>query len=204
MARPRPWLAPAVLAGTLAPALLLALDWAGGRLGAEPAVAAMRSTGLLALVLLLAGLACSPLRAVLGWTWPMRLRRQLGLTAFAYVLGHLGLYAVAVRGLDVVAALEDVAERPFILAGTAALALLVPLAATSTDASVRRLGFVRWQALHRLVYPAVALAVLHYLLQPKVVEARHVVAAGVLGGLLAVRVVLAARRRARAAGRPAR
>lgn len=111
--------------------------------------------------MLLLSLACTPVRQWLGWKWTARVRRELGLLAAIYAALHLGIY-VADQGFMPATLLEDVLKRPFITAGLAAFLLLVPLALTSTPASVRQLGFVRWQRLHRLVYPAALLAALHY------------------------------------------
>lgn len=121
-----------------------------------------RGTGTWALVGLLVTLAASPLRQISGWAGVMRVRRLLGLFAFAYAVAHLLLYVWLDQGLEVAAIWRDVLKRPFVTAGMAAFVLLLPLAITSTDGWMRRLKR-RWGQLHRLVYPAAALAVLHYL-----------------------------------------
>jgi methionine sulfoxide reductase heme-binding subunit len=150
------------------PVLLLAWRGATGRLGANPISEAMNTLGLMALILLLAGLACTPLRKLAGWTWPPRVRRTLGLLAFTAAALHVSVYAGLDQGLRLSAILDDVVERRFIFAGFAAFVLLVPLALTSTNASVRRLGFQRWTRLHMLVYPAAILAVVHFAWRVKV------------------------------------
>ncbi len=121
-----------------------------------------RSTGTWALVGLLATLTVSPLRQLSGWAAWLRVRRLLGLSTFAYAVAHFVLYVWLDQGLDTAAIWRDVLKRPFVTAGMAAFMLLLPLAITSTDGWMRRLKR-RWGQLHRLAYPATALAVLHYL-----------------------------------------
>ncbi len=133
-------------------------DW----LGANPAEFITRATGDWTLRFLLITLAVTPVRKVTGWNWLLRLRRMLGLYAFFYATVHVTSY-VAFDHLFVVSEiLRDIVKRPFITVGFATLVLLVPLAATSTDAMVRRLGARRWLALHRLVYLIGPLGVLHF------------------------------------------
>lgn len=167
MARPLPWLVPAVVAGGLAPLLEFSLRAATGGLGADPVAFLLNRLGLYALAFLVAGLCCTPVRLLFGVTWPARLPRVLGLLGFGYAAAHAGMYLVVDQGLDVGAAWKDVTERPFITAGAAAVVLLAPLAWTSTDAAVRRMGFRRWKALHRLAYLAAVLGVVHFLLRVK-------------------------------------
>ena len=121
-----------------------------------------RGTGTWALVGLLATLTVSPLRQLSGWAAWLRVRRLLGLSAFAYAVAHFVLYVWLDQGLEAAAIWRDVLKRPFVTAGMAAFVLLIPLAITSTDGWMRRLKR-RWGQLHQLVYPAAALAVLHYL-----------------------------------------
>lgn len=120
-----------------------------------------RSTGTWALVGLLATLTVSPLRQLSGWAAWLRVRRLLGLSTFAYAVAHFVLYVWLDQGLEAAAIWRDVLKRPFVTAGMAAFMLLLPLAITSTDGWMRRLKR-RWGLLHRLVYPAAMLAVLHY------------------------------------------
>lgn len=152
----------AVFLACLAPLLWLALQLLRGDLGADPVARLTHETGIWALRLLLLSLAMTPLRRLTGSPWPLRLRRMIGLFAFAYAAAHLLVYVA----LDLQAywpqLLEDIVRRPFITVGAAALALLLPLALTSTRAMQRRLGR-RWRTLHRLVYPAAVLACLHFL-----------------------------------------
>lgn len=197
---PFPWLGPGVLVGAAAPAVAIFLRARSGALGANPIAEALNELGLTALVLLIASLACTPLRVVLGWTWPIRIRRRLGLLAFAYAAVHVAVYAGLDQGLDARAVLADVVKRKFIFAGFAAFLLLVPLALTSTNASVRRLGYVRWKRVHSLVYPASLCAAVHFVWRVKKDLREPLVYAAVLGLLLAIRLVQAARRRAGPAG----
>jgi len=145
-------LARLVLAGTL--------DWFGG-LGANPIELVTRSTGTWKLVLLVASLAVTPLRRATGLNWLVRLRRMLGLFAFFYAVLHFTTYLWFDQWFDVQAIVKDVIKRPFITMGVLAFVLMIPLAATSTDAMVRRLGR-RWSTLHRLVYAVAVAAILHY------------------------------------------
>jgi len=140
---------------------LLALGFAG-EFGANPLEFVTRSTGTWTLVMLCATLAVTPLRRLTGWHWLARLRRMLGLFAFFYALQHFLLWLAVDRGFDVAYMVKDIAKRPFITVGFAAFALMVPLAATSTSAMVRRLGGRRWQWLHRAIYAIAVLGILHY------------------------------------------
>ncbi len=189
----RPWLKPAVLAGALAPLALLLARAARHDLGANPIAEALNELGLTALVLLVASLACTPLREVLGWTWAIALRRMLGLFAFFYASLHFATYIGLDQGLRLGAVAADVAKRKFIFAGFAAFVLLVPLALTSTAASVQRLGFTRWKRLHRLVYASAALAAFHFFLRVKKDVREPLAYAAVLAVLLLARVVILAR-----------
>src|SRR5687768_17234717 len=138
--RPRPWRTPGIWIGAMFPLASILLRAASGRLSANPIAEVMNELGLSALVLLVACLACTPARHLLGWTWPVRIRRDLGLLAFFYATLHFLTYLVLDQVVDFAAIWEDIAERPFITVGFLALVALVPLAVTSTKASVRRLG----------------------------------------------------------------
>ncbi len=194
--RRRRWLKPAVFTGALAPLAAILWNAARGNLGANPIAEALNELGLTALVLLLASLACTPLREIFDWPWAVGLRRMLGLFAFSYATLHAATYALLDQGGKLARIFADVTKRPFIFAGFAAFVLLLPLAATSTAASVRRLGFPRWKRLHRLVYLAGALAVLHFLLRVKKDVSEPVVYISVLAAFLLARVVLFWRKRA--------
>ncbi|MCC6610410.1 MAG: sulfoxide reductase heme-binding subunit YedZ [Burkholderiales bacterium] len=142
--------------------LALSAIWFPDALGANPAEFITRSLGDWCLRFLLATLAVTPLRRATGWNWLLRLRRMLGLFAFFYAVVHFTSYVAFDHLFVVVEILKDIVKRPFITVGFSALLLLIPLAATSTNAMVRRLGAHRWRALHRLVYPIAMLGVLHF------------------------------------------
>ena len=186
---PIPWLKPAVLTGSLVPiAAILERAWRDD-LGPDPIAQALNQLGLIALVFLMAALTCTPLKAMFGWTWPMRIRRMLGLLAFFYALLHVITYTVLDQGLDWHAIVDDIVKRKFIFFGFSTFVLLIPLAATSTNAALRRLGYVRWKQLHRLAYLAPALAVFHFIWRVKL-DVREPVAYGlVLATLLSMRLV---------------
>ena len=141
-------------------ARVLVLGWMD-RLGSNPVEFVTRSSGTWTLVLLLTALAVTPVRRLTGWNWLARIRRMVGLFAFFYACLHLSTYVWLDQWFDWAAIALDVLERPFITAGMATWLVLLTLALTSTDRMVRRLGR-RWQRLHRLVYLAGALAILHY------------------------------------------
>jgi methionine sulfoxide reductase heme-binding subunit len=142
--------------------LLGAFGLLGQSLGANPAEALIRSTGDWTLRLLLLTLAITPVRVMTGWTALARWRRMLGLFTFFYAAWHFLAFAWLDMGFELEAILRDIAKRPFILVGTAALLLMTPLAATSFNAAIRRLGARRWQKLHQLVYAIAVLGLLHF------------------------------------------
>lgn len=158
---PGPWLKPAVFATLLAPFAYLVYALLTGALGPDPIKELTHSTGELALRYLILGLALTPLRHLLRATWPVRLRRMVGLFAFFHAAVHVAIWGVLDQALDPRAMLDDVIERPYVLAGTVAFLILLPLAATSTKRIARRLG-ARWVSLHRWTYLAAAAAVVHF------------------------------------------
>ncbi len=161
------WLEPAVITGSLVPFVAIAWRALHHHLGPNPVATALNQLGLLALVFLIASLSCTPLKILSGWTWPIRIRRTLGLFAFFTALSHFLVYFGLDQGFSFAAFLTDVKKRPFIALGLSALLLLVPLALTSTKRSVTRLGFRVWQRLHQLVYLIGVLAVVHFYLRVK-------------------------------------
>jgi sulfoxide reductase heme-binding subunit YedZ len=189
VARPLPWLVPAVVTGGLLPLGEFAVRGAVGALGADPVAFVLNRLGLLALVFLVLGLACTPVRFLFHVTWPARLTRVLGLLGFGYAVAHMAVYALVDQGLDVAVLWKDVSERPFITVGFAAVVLLVPLAWTSTGTAVRRMGFERWKRLHRLAYAAAALGVVHFWMRVKKDVTEPAVYGTVLLVLLALRAV---------------
>ncbi|MGB0713750.1 MAG: sulfite oxidase heme-binding subunit YedZ [Gammaproteobacteria bacterium] len=159
----RPWLKPLAFLLCLLPALILLGDGLTGNLGVNPVETITHTTGDWALRLLLITLAVTPARRWLGWTWPAPLRRMLGLFSFFYVVLHFSTWFILDQGLSVPLMIADVIERPYITIGFIAFVLLIPLAATSTNGMIKRLGGKRWKALHKAVYAIGVLGVLHFL-----------------------------------------
>jgi len=186
---PDAWLKPGLLIGAAVPLVSIALRALTGTLNANPIAEVENELGLAALIFLVASLACTPARRVFGWTWPPRIRRELGLLAFAYAALHVSVYVILDQTLDIQAMFDDVVKRPFITAGFGALVLLVPLAITSTKSSIRRLGFARWRRLHQLAYVAGVLAVVHFIWRVKVDASQPLTYAAALGLLLVVRAL---------------
>jgi sulfoxide reductase heme-binding subunit YedZ len=172
----------------LAPLALLLLDAALRRLGANPIEAVLNRLGFWTLTFLALSLAPTPLRRWTGIGWPLRLRRLLGVTAFCYAALHFSWYLGVDQFFDLQAVGADVVKRPFITVGFATLLLLLPLAVTSTDGWVRRLGFGRWKALHRLAYAAALLGVLHFVWRVKADRLKPAVFAVVIAVLLLARL----------------
>ena len=168
--------------------------WVGG-LGANPVEAANRFTGDWALRFIVIALTVSPLCQLSGWGAPMRFRRMLGLFAFAYSFLHTANYIALDQFFDWHEIWADVFTRRYITVGWVAFLLLFPLAATSTNAMVRRLGAARWKQLHRLVYLIAIGSVIHYYLMVKADVREPLIYAAVLALLLGYRVVAAMRRR---------
>jgi len=158
----QPWAKPLLFGLALVPLAWLVYGAITNTLGANPAEALIRSTGDWTLRMLCLTLAVTPLRQISGWHALARLRRMLGLFTFFYGLLHFLCFAWLDMGFDVPAILADIPKRPFILVGTAALLLMLPLAATSFNRAIKALGAARWQALHRAVYAVALLALLHF------------------------------------------
>jgi sulfoxide reductase heme-binding subunit YedZ len=188
------WLNPAVVTGSVLPFVSIAWRVYQHKLGANPVATALNQIGLLGLILLSASLSCTPLKILFDWNWPLRVRRTLGLCAFFTVLLHFLVYLVLDQGFAIGAVLRDVLKRPFIALGFSALLLLVPLALTSTKRSVARLGFARWQMLHRLAYPIGLLAVLHFYLRVKADHSQPLLYGLVLSLGFVLRVVAKAKK----------
>lgn len=171
-------------------------------LGANPVEFVLRWLGTWTLVALLATLAITPLRWLTGWAWLVRLRRMLGLTAFFYGTLHVAAYVWIDHFFDWPSIVADIAKRPYLTFGFAAYVLMVPLAVTSTNAMVRRLGGRRWQRLHRTVYAIGVLGVLHFWYHKLAKNdlAEPTLYALVLGVLLGVRLLRWVGERRMAAG----
>jgi len=166
----------------------------GLSLGANPVEELIKRNGEWGLRFLLITLAITPARRLTGLNWLIRFRRMAGLFAFFYVVMHFVSYAVIDQGLAVGPIIEDVTERPFITLGMTALLLLIPLAITSTNSMVRRLG-KRWRSLHRLVYPVAVLGVWHYWWQVKQDIREPLLYAAILAVLLGYRLWFSVRQR---------
>lgn len=160
------WLKLVVFLACLAPACELAVAYRLDALGAKPVTALIHGTGEWAMRFLLATLAITPLRRIADWPRLILLRRMLGVTAMAYALAHLALYAVD-QNLDLAKVASEIVLRIYLTIGFVALAGLVALGATSTDAAIRNMG-PKWHRLHRLVYTITVLGLVHYFLQAKI------------------------------------
>jgi sulfoxide reductase heme-binding subunit YedZ len=180
---------PLVFLAAVSPLLWLAGRALRGALGPDPVAEILNRLGLYALVLLLCSLACTPLQLVLGWKWPLRVRRMLGLFAFFYASLHLTTYVAVDQGLDLASIGKDIVKRRFVTVGFAAWCCLLPLAVTSTQGWVKRLGFRRWKALHRLAYLAAVLAIFHFVWRFKTALVEPLIAAATLFVLLAIRLM---------------
>jgi sulfoxide reductase heme-binding subunit YedZ len=174
----------------LVPLAKLALETfgvAGMSLGANPVEELIHGFGIWGLNFLLITLAVTPLRRLTGMGWLLHFRRMLGLFAFFYVLMHFLTYAGLDQHFDLPLIFEDIAERPFITVGFTAFLLLIPLAVTSTNAMMKRLGR-RWQKLHRLVYLIAILGVVHFYWQVKLDTLEALIYAAILAVLLGYRL----------------
>ncbi|HYP28532.1 MAG TPA: protein-methionine-sulfoxide reductase heme-binding subunit MsrQ [Blastocatellia bacterium] len=178
-----------IFANGLLPLALMVRDALRGNLGANPVEFIIHTTGTLALVFLLLSLAVTPLRKILGLPWLVKLRRMLGLFAFFYGTMHLSAYAAFDREFNLLSIIEDTFKRPFITLGMAAFLLLLPLAITSTNRMVKRLGGPRWRLLHRAAYLAAVLGVAHYYMQVKADTRIPLLFASALGLLLVYRIL---------------
>lgn len=177
-----------VLLNATVPLALLGWDALRDHLGANGVNYAIRTTGLVGLVLLVSSLLVTPLRRLTGWNLVVASRRRLGVGAFLYLSVHLALFFLFDRAGSLSSTLHEVLTRRYLQLGTLGLTLMLPLALTSTDAMVSRLGPRRWKALHRLAYLAAILGALHYLLLVKSDLRQPLVFAAVLGGALLLRL----------------
>jgi sulfoxide reductase heme-binding subunit YedZ len=157
----------ATFAAACLPLAKIVADGLLGRLGANPIELILNRLGFWTLTLLTLSLVPTPAHELLGLAWPVRVRRMLGLFAFSYATLHLVWYVGVDRFFDLHLLVQDVAKRKFMTIGFTAWLLLVPLAVTSTDRWVRRLGYARWKRLHRAVYAAALLGVVHFVWRVK-------------------------------------
>ncbi len=156
------WLKRGVFLLALVPLGNLAVAGFTDGLGANPIEKITRSTGYWTLTLLLITLSITPLRKLSGWQWPVRLRRMLGLFAFFYACLHFSMYLVVDQFFDWEGIVKDIVKRPYITVGFPAFLLMLPMAITSSDGMIRRLGGKRWRQLHRLAYLCAIGGVVHY------------------------------------------
>lgn len=189
-----------VWAAVLGPVPWLVYLGLSGGLGANPIEFLQHRTGHYAIRLLAGSLAVTPLRLLTGWGWLMVNRRTLGLAAFSWAIVHLCVYVGLDLFFDVGQFLEDLVKRRYITVGMLAIAMLTPLAITSTKGWIKRLGGARWNRLHRLAYLAMIAGTVHYLWAVKKDITLPVLYFVVVAVLLGARVVL---RRRRAPSRPA-
>ncbi|MDZ7779933.1 MAG: protein-methionine-sulfoxide reductase heme-binding subunit MsrQ [Gemmatimonadota bacterium] len=185
--------------GALAPGAWLVSGFLQGSLGPNPIETLTLTTGMTTLVLLLLTLSVTPVRRITGWNPVIRLRRPMGLFAFFYAVCHFSIWFVFDMVFNFGWMVDDVLDRPYITVGMAAFVLLIPLAVTSTRGWIRRLG-KRWVKLHRLVYVAAGLGVVHYFWLVKSDYRLPILLAVCLGILIAARVpfgrILASRKTA--------
>ena len=181
---------------------LASLVWLGfaGGLGADPVEFIRRSTGTWTLDFLIITLSVTPLRRATGWHWLIRLRRMLGLYAFFYAMIHVVTYLWLDQLFDMAAIWRDIVKRPLIAAGFLSFVLMIPLAATSTDRMVRRLGGKRWQQLHRAVYLIAVAGVIHFWWLVKIDYTRPLIYSMIIGALLVARIVFRIGRKGPAIG----
>lgn len=179
-----------VFINCLVPALLIAWDGINNRLGANPLDFMTKATGTLALIFLLLSLAVTPLRKLTGWNSLIKHRRTLGLYAFFYLTLHFLTYVWFDKFFRFDEVAVDVYRRPFILVGMASFLLMIPLAVTSTNRMVKRLGGKRWSKLHKLAYVCAAGGVLHYYLLVKSDTTKPLIFAAILAVLLGYRYVV--------------
>jgi len=179
-----------IFINSLVPLALMGWDWYQQKLGANPVEFLTRTTGMLTLVFLLISLAVTPLRKLTSVQWLIQFRRMLGLYAFFYGFLHLVTYIWFDRTFNLKGTIEDIYARPFIAVGMLSFFLMVPLAITSTKASIKRLGGKRWARLHKLVYVAAIGGVVHFWLLVKSDTRLPIRFAFVLAVLFGSRIVI--------------
>ena len=178
-----------ILVNGLVPLGMLILYGSRHNLGANPHEFVTRATGILTLLFLILSLAVTPLRKILGQPWLAQSRRSLGLFGFFYGALHLLTYTWFDKAFRFPAILQDLGRRPFIMVGMASFVILVPLAVTSTNKMIRRLGGRRWNLLHRLAYVVAAGGAIHFHMLVKADTRLPWAFAGVLSVFLAYRIL---------------
>lgn len=183
------WLKVVVFVLALLPLCRLIFGGFNDALGANPIEKITHNTGYWTLTFLLITLSATPLRRLSGWQWLVRLRRMLGLFAFFYGCLHFLTYLVLDQFFDWESILKDILKRPYITVGFPAFLLMIPLALTSTDAMIRRLGGKQWRLLHRLIYLSAIGGVVHYWWLVKKDLSNPIIFAAVLALLLGLRLL---------------
>ena len=183
-------LKPVVFSAALFPILKIGRNafWGAG-LGADPIAEVLNRLGFWTLTILTTSLACTPLSLIFRIKWPLRIRRMLGLFAFAYGAIHFAFYLGVDQFFDLPAVFADIAKRKFILIGFCALVTLSVLAATSTKRTVRKMGYAKWKRLHRLVYAAATLGAIHFLWRVKADRREPLIFVSIIAALLLIRLV---------------
>ncbi len=189
-----------ILVNGAVPLALLGWDAKHQQLGANPQNFAILTTGMMTLVFLVLTMAVTPLRKITGWNWLIQFRRMLGLYAFFYACVHFSLFFSLDRAFSISSTFTEMLKRKYLIVGSTALLLMLPLAMTSTNAMIKRLGGKRWRALHRLAYVAAICGVIHYYMQVKADVRKPLVFAAVLAVLLGWRLVEYWRRRGAGTG----
>jgi len=177
-----------VLVNGAVPLALLVWDQSHNRLGANPQNFLILTTGMMALIFLILTMAVTPLRKIYNANWLLPLRRMLGLYAFFYASLHFLCFFSLDRGFNIASTWHEIVVRKYLWVGITGLLLMVPLAITSTNAMIKKLGGKRWRALHRLAYVAAIAGVLHYYMQVKKDVRLPLAFAAVLAVLLGYRV----------------
>lgn len=179
-----------ILVNGAVPLALLMWDQTHRRLGANPQNFLILTTGMMTLIFLMLTMAVTPLRKITGWNWLIQFRRMLGLYAFFYGCLHFLCFFSLDRGFNVSSTLTEMVKRKYLIIGSIALLTMVPLAITSTNGMIKRLGGKRWRALHRLAYVAAICGAIHYYMQVKADVRQPLVFAAVLAVLLGWRLVV--------------
>jgi sulfoxide reductase heme-binding subunit YedZ len=178
-----------ILVNGLVPLGLLIWDQSHNRLGANPQNFLILTTGMMTLIFLILTMAVTPMRKLTGWNWLIQFRRMLGLYAFFYGCLHFLCFFSLDRAFSVAGTLAEMLKRKYLILGSTALLVMVPLAITSTNGMIKRLGGKRWRALHRLAYVAAICGVIHYYMQVKADTRQPLVFGAVLAVLLGYRLV---------------
>ena len=171
---------------------LALLIWDAGRnqLGANPQNYSILTTGMMTLIFLMLTMSVTPLRKITGLSWLIQFRRMLGLYAFFYGCLHFSLFFSLDRAFSITSTLSEMAIRRYLIVGSIGLLVMVPLAITSTNRMIKRLGGKRWRSLHRLAYVAAIAGVIHYYMQVKADTRQPLLFAAVLAALLGYRLLV--------------